>query len=126
MRLSRFSSQWAASKTIAPRTDHTLEAGRKWDGHVILLEIHPQLASEKHVLKNMLQILTDMRKPKLRPLVSKPSGALPVSSARLKSASGAQGTPPNSSAKSGTLADAERLLAGLAVKVLREIKAQRR
>jgi hypothetical protein len=126
MRLSRFSSQWAASKTIAPRTDHTLEAGRKWDGHVILLEIHPQLASGKHVLKNMLQILTDMKTPKLRPLVSKLSGHFPASSGPLKSVSGTQGTPPNSHAKSGTLADAQRLLAGLAVKVLRETKAQRR
>jgi hypothetical protein len=73
----------------------------------------------------MLQILTNMKKPKFRPLVFKPSGALPALYGALKSASGPVGVAPNSSAKSGTLADAQRLIAGLAAKILKETKAKR-
>jgi hypothetical protein len=73
----------------------------------------------------MLQILTDMKKPKLRPSVLKLSRPLPASSGPLKSASGPVGVAPNSSAKSGTLADAQRLIAGLAAKILKETKAKR-
>jgi hypothetical protein len=68
----------------------------------------------------------NMKKPKYRPSVLKTSEPLPASSRPLKSVSVAQGTPPNSHTKSGTLADAQRLLAGLAAKILQETKAQRR
>jgi hypothetical protein len=73
----------------------------------------------------MLQILTDMKKPKLRPSVLKLSRPLPASSGPLKSASGPLEIPLNSSAKSDTLADAQRLIAGIAAKILKETKAKR-
>jgi hypothetical protein len=84
------------------------------------------------------QILMKMKKPKSRPSVWKPSMPLPASSGALKSGSRPVVETPNSLVKTGALAneegpmdplmdgDVQRLLAGLAVKVLQETKAQRR
>jgi hypothetical protein len=96
----------------------------KWQWHVHLGEIQLLVASGKHLFKMCYQILMNMKKSRHPSLGSKPSGPSAVSSEPLKKESLCPLEPANNEAKSTPLACAQRLLAGLAAKILKEEKVK--
>jgi hypothetical protein len=76
--------------------------------------------------QNMLSILTNMKKSKSRSLISKPLESSAESSGPLNVGWNPIRGTPNKAAKSTNLADAQRLLARLAVKILTEAKVRSR
>jgi hypothetical protein len=72
----------------------------------------------------MLQILTKMKNSKHRSSISRRSGPSAESSELLKIAWNQIPEVPNNIVKSTSLADAQRLLARLAVKIFTETKAK--